>query len=353
MDTARALPNRVKTLRVAQGWSQANLGERAGISRTAVSAIEGQRLVPSVAAALAVARVLGCSVEELFGIPEEGFTAGDWAWPPPQPTWRYWEAEVGGRLLWYPIESAGATANLPHDNLEGAKRHSSETSPLARQTLVVACCDPAAGLLSTLYARTTGFRLIAIPRSSQQAIDLLARRLVHVAGLHLSCDKNDRNATVVQSKLGDGYKLLRVATWQEGLAISPGQKVSSIRSAVKSRLRWVGREAGSGARLCLDELLPRRTAIRRIAHDHRGVAEAIRSGWADAGVCLRLTCEESGLNFLSLRNEHFEYCYPSLGESDPRIQALLRVVRSVEYRRLLSDLPGYNLATSGDVRCVT
>jgi DNA-binding XRE family transcriptional regulator len=43
------------------------LAERVGISRAAVSAIEGERLSPSVATALALAEVFECSVEELFG----------------------------------------------------------------------------------------------------------------------------------------------------------------------------------------------------------------------------------------------------------------------------------------------
>lgn len=353
MEYERQIFNRVKSHRDARGWSQAELGKRAGISRTAVSAIEGQRLVPSVAAALALARVFETTVEDLFGTADEQSAETGWAWSPPKPEWRYWQAEIDGRVLLYPIESSGSTASLPHDGWGDPTAASVDRSPLAQKTLVVACCDPAAGLLSTLYAKTTGFRLVAIPRSSQQALNLLSQGLVHAAGLHLSTDGEDRNAAAVKAKLGESYTLLRVATWQEGVAIAAGQKITSIRSAVKSRLRWIGREAGSGARQCLDELLPNRTAIRRIAHDHRGVAEAIRSGWADAGVCLRLTCEESGLQFLSLREEYFELCFSRNSESDPRIQALIRVVRSEEYRRLLADLPGYGTAQSGEARGIS
>lgn len=353
MESDRKLPNRVKSQRVARGWSQAELGKRAGISRTAVSAIEGQRLVPSVAGALALASVLECTVEDLFGSAEENPSEMGWAWVPPQAAWRYWRAEVGGRVLLYPIESAGTTASLPHDGRGDQSKFSAESFPLARKTLVVACCDPAAGLLSTLYAKASGLRLLAIPRSSQQALDLLAQGLVHVAGIHLSTDADDQNATVVRSKLGDGYKLLRVATWQEGLAISRGQNVSTIRSALKSRLRWVGREKGSGARQCMDELLPSRTSIRRIARDHRGVADAIRSGWADAGVCLRLTSAEAGLRFFPVREEVFEFCFSNQFEGDVRLGSLVQTVRSPEYRRLLADLPGYNSIVGGEIRCVT
>ena len=86
----------VQLRRSAREWSQAELAERAGISRAAVSAIEGERLSPSVATALALAAVLECSVEELFSrtaIPVA--TATKWAWPPCADICRYWEAEIG------------------------------------------------------------------------------------------------------------------------------------------------------------------------------------------------------------------------------------------------------------------
>lgn len=354
MPSEHAPENQVRSFRIQRGWSQAELAERAGISRTAVSAIEVRRLVPSVATGLALARVLQCTVEELFGAAAAIESASHWAWSPPHDVWRYWQAEVGGKSLLFPVDVLSPAGGIPHDGVSAPPQPPPCDSPLSRQTLVLACCDPAAGLLATLYAQTTGLRLIVISRSSQQALDLLAKGLVHVAGLHLSSpDDKDRNTQVAAAKLGEGFKLLRVSTWQEGLAVSAAESVRSVRSVVKSGLRWIGREPGSGAHQCMHDLLHGRIATRRIARDHRGVAEAIRSGWADVGVCLRLPCEEAGLQFLSIRDEYFELCYSSQIENDPRLQALLRVVRSAEYRRLLADLPGYSVAASGEIRSVT
>jgi molybdate-binding protein len=293
---------------------------------------------------------LGCTVEELFGSAGESAAAAQWAWPPPQANWRYWQAEVGGRALLFPVDALTSAGGIPHDGLSSPPQPP-DNIPLAQQTLVLACCDPAAGLLATLYARATGFRLLVVPRSSQQSLELLAQGLVHVAGLHLSNQQDEnRNAQAVAARMGQGFKLLRVCTWQEGLAVTPAHGTSSVRSLLRSRLRWIGREPGSGAQQCMAELLPARLAPRRIARDHRSVAEAIRSGWADVGVCLRLTCEEAGLRFLLLRDEYFELCFAAGAESDPRIQALLRVVRSAEYRRLIGDLPGYAMSQSGVIR---
>ena len=134
--------------------------------------------------------------------------------------------------------------------------------------------------------------------------------------------------------------MLRVAEWEEGVATA-GSDRSSLTALVKSKPRWVGREPGSGARQCLDELLGSRPAPRRIARDHRGVAEAIRSGWADAGVCLRIAAEEANLNFRSVRKEAYDLCFADTMQDDPRIRALVQALRSPSYRQLIDDLPGY------------
>src|SRR5262245_16820813 len=101
MNMSHSLPlkNSVKAHRIGCDWSQAQLAQRAGISRAAVSAIEIGRLVPSVAAALALAAAFGCTVEELFGggAPLSGNEAS-WAWPPSAFPCRYWLAQVGKRL---------------------------------------------------------------------------------------------------------------------------------------------------------------------------------------------------------------------------------------------------------------
>ncbi|MBV9123110.1 MAG: helix-turn-helix domain-containing protein [Planctomycetes bacterium] len=342
--------NRVRAYRQSRGWTQAELALRAGISRAAVSAIEVSRLLPSVAAALSLARAIGCTVEDLFGLPAQAPGEPEWAWPPQPTSFRCWRATVRGRLWYYPVEALPAGV-LPHDGVfqDGAFASTGDADP--QTTLVLACCDPAVNLLTAEYGRSTGFRLLALPRSSRQALALLGQGLVHVAGVHFATrEEPDCNRRAVQDTLGADYCLLRVAHWQEGLALGPGVSVSTIRSATRARLRWVGREPGSAARQCLDQLLPNRPAPRRLAHDHRGVAEALRCGWADIGVCHRLVCEEAGLRFLFIREEGFDLCFPASEEGDPRIDALLRVVRSSSYRRVLGELPGYGTAQGGELQ---
>ncbi|MFO0945161.1 MAG: substrate-binding domain-containing protein [Planctomycetota bacterium] len=342
------MKNLVREFRLRKEWSQIELAERAGISRAAVSAIESGRIVPSVAAALQLASVFACSVEELFGAaaPAGGVV---WATPAPRDPCRFWHAEVNGRVLYYPTEST-TVGYTPHDGVmeAGSIRLSASFAP--RQTLVVACCDPAVGLLAAEYERASGFRLLVLPRSSRLALDMVRSGTAHVAGLHLAtASEPEMNARLAKEMLDDDFSLLAGAHWDEGLAVRPQVDASSVEDVIRSNLVWIGREAGSGARQCLEELLPDREAPAMIARDHRGVADAIRCGWADVGVCLKLPSEEAGLRFLSVRTEAYDLCFPSKYSDDPRIQALIKVMRSTNYRDRLAELPGYGATVTGEL----
>lgn len=352
MSESTSVVNRVKERRIARGWSQDELARRSGISRAGVSAIEIGRLVPSTAAALALAAAFECRVEELFQLSGATQHSPTWAWPPLHDPSRYWHAEVAGRELLFPAEATGC-GMVGHDGVFSGGTLKEQPQTAACQTLVLACCDPAAGLLATELARTSPFRLLVFPRSSRQALSLLSQGLVHAAGVHLaSSESRGGNAAMIRDAGQSEFSLLRMAEWEEGLAFASDRKIRSVKGALKSRLRWVGREAGSGARQCLDELLDNRPAPRRIALDHRGVADAIRFGWADIGVCLKLIGEEAGLEFLSVRHEAYDLCFPNSLVNDPRILALINVVRSPTYRTLLSELPGYTANATGELERV-
>lgn len=60
------MKNRVKELREARGLTQKELGEKVGVSRQAIHAIETGKFDPSVWLAYDLARYFGLHIEELF-----------------------------------------------------------------------------------------------------------------------------------------------------------------------------------------------------------------------------------------------------------------------------------------------
>lgn len=61
------MKNRVGELREERGWTKVDLGDRLGVSRQTIHAIETERYDPSLPLALAIAKLFGKSVEAIFG----------------------------------------------------------------------------------------------------------------------------------------------------------------------------------------------------------------------------------------------------------------------------------------------
>lgn len=342
------LINHVKRFREERGWSQQELSERSGLSRAGVSAIEVGKLVPSTVAALSLAKVFGCRIEELFqlGGDEEIY----WAWPPARESFRYWRAVVQDRMILLPVEMSPFGMS-PHDGIYRDGRLLDNASADPNRTLVLACCDPAVGLLAAEYTRTTPFRMLVLSRPSRQALQLLRDGMVHAAGLHLAESRTpETNVMVAKEIVNAPFKLLRVTNWQAGLATAQGMGNDSVARVLASDVRWIGREPGSGARQVQDELLQGAAAAPSVvAKNHAEVVEAIRSGWAGAGVSIRLMAEEAGLDFIGVREEAYDLCILKSQEEDPRLRALVEVVRSLSLRKLLRELPGYDVGPTGDI----
>jgi putative transcriptional regulator len=60
------MKNRVRTLRLKRGWSQAEFARELGISRQSLYAIETGRFDPSLPLAFKIAKAFGLTIEEIF-----------------------------------------------------------------------------------------------------------------------------------------------------------------------------------------------------------------------------------------------------------------------------------------------
>jgi putative transcriptional regulator len=60
------LKNRLRELRSERNWSQAELAERAGVSRQTINAIETEKYDPSLPLAFTLARIFKLKIEEMF-----------------------------------------------------------------------------------------------------------------------------------------------------------------------------------------------------------------------------------------------------------------------------------------------
>ena len=65
------MKNRLRVLRAERGWSQQELGDRLGVSRQAINAVETGKFDPSLPLAMKMARIFSQTIEQIFSLEEE------------------------------------------------------------------------------------------------------------------------------------------------------------------------------------------------------------------------------------------------------------------------------------------
>ena len=357
----------LRLARQARGFSQQQLAGMAGVSRQAVSAVESGLSDPSLRVALALARALGMTVEELFG---PGSPVAPVAARPVAPLGgehgRVALAPIGDEFVALPLSGdwVSRAGFLPADGLAcGTGASGNETHPVQpivppRPTLVAAGCDPAMPLLGTpLSLLEPPVALSWWPCPSQEALRLAADGLVHVAGAHLRGPSGDYNTGPARALLPQGAEVIGFCSWREGLVLRPEHAagIAGLGDVARRGLRLVNREPGSEARSVLDRELAglgidaaRLPGYGTRATGHLQVAAAITAGLADAGVASEPAALAYGLAFIPLAAERFDLVIPADLVGSREVQGLIKVLSSRWLLDQLASLPGYNPATCGE-----
>ena len=368
----------LRLARQARGYSQQQLAGMAGISRQAVSALESGVSDPSLRVALALARALGMTVEELFGPESAAPTLLARTVPPEAGP----DLPAGTRVALAPIGEAFAALPLtgptssragflpagglmtgrpatPGQPVPGLPAGQAEVQPIGppRPTLIVAGCDPALPLLEAplaLLDPPIGFTWW--PCTSSEALRLAAAGLVHAAGVHLRGRSGGYNTGPAGESLGAGTEVIGFSAWREGLVVRPdlADAVGGVADVVAAGLRLVNREPGAEARRVLDRELASLNVpgadvpgYQTTATGHLQVADAIAAGLADAGVASEPAALAYGLAFVPLAAERFDLVIPARQAASREVQALVRVLSSRWLIDQLASLPGYDPAPCG------
>jgi molybdate-binding protein/DNA-binding XRE family transcriptional regulator len=351
---------RLRLARRARGLSQQQLARMAGVSRQAVSAVESGLSDPSLRAALALARSLGLTVEELFGpsMPQPSVPVRALA-PLGGEGSRVSLAPMGGTFVALPMSGAGVsrTGFAPAG---GQVSGPQQVIPLRphRPTLVVAGCDPALALLELpLGLLDPPVEFLWWPCASEEALSLAAAGLVHAAGAHLRGQSGDYNTGPATELLRDGADVIGFSSWREGLVLrrEHAAKVGDMADAVSAGLRLVNREPGAEARRVLDRELARvgvsgssLAGYDTTVTGHLEVAAAVESGLADAGVASEPAALAYDLAFVPLTAERFDLIIPAGQAGTREVQGLLRILSSAWLLGQLASLPGYDVAQCGE-----
>jgi molybdate-binding protein len=120
----------------------------------------------------------------------------------------------------------------------------------------------------------------------------------------------------------------------------------------------VNREAGSGARLLLDQQLAaegvpydRVKGYDRTASSHFHVARLVAEGQADVGIGVRAAANQYGLAFIPIRPARYDLVVPKdILSTHPSLSNLFDAIVGRQFRAEVEALGGYDTTETGTIR---
>ncbi len=188
----------------------------------------------------------------------------------------------------------------------------------------------------------------------------LRRGQAHLAGSHLlDPETGDYNFSYIEKYLkGTPLRVVQLAKRQQGFLLRPGnpKNIAGVQDLLRQDVSFINRQGGSGTRILLDYCLQQSglssDAIRgydQEEYTHMAVAVNVLSGRADVGMAIHASARALGLEFVPVAEERYDLVIPDTSYDDPKIGLLLQIVSCEPFRRMLSDMGGYDPSLSGTV----
>ena len=218
--------------------------------------------------------------------------------------------------------------------------------------LITGSHDPVLDYLADLI-RPTGVSLISTHVGSMGGIIALKKDECHAAPTHLLSPDGTYNTAYLQKYLpGTEINLICVAGRMQGIVSREGLALPDLPGRT-----FINRQKGSGTRMLLDYELKKAgidpsmlSGYEREVTTHIAVALAVKSGEADAGMCVYSAAKALGLPFVPVAQEQYELAFRKKYAEDPRLVALIAAIRSPGFKKILSNLGGYDTKETGHVR---
>jgi len=365
--------NRLAQIRKSRGVGASDLARRVHVSRQTIYAIEAGTYVPNTEVALNLARELEVTIDELFSLQErsrkspESLPAEVLSVLAPANGQPVRICQVGSR--WIGVPASASPYYIPE--ADGVIRRAGRTNGRAelavfakdeasQKRLVLAGCDPAAGLLARTVEKISGVEIVAAAASSQLALTWLSEGKVHIAGSHLEdTTSGEFNLPFLRKQFpGEDFSVVTFAQWEQGLVTSAGnpKRVRTVEDLARKSIRFVNRESGSGSRGLVDQLLKaagmdarKIQGYGRVAYGHLAAAYCVLAQEADVCLATRSAAQTFGLDFIPLHSERYDLVMRKRTADLPAVKAFLDVLQRATLRRKLEVLAGYDTSQTGTV----
>ena len=259
-------------------------------------------------------------------------------------------------LLEIPQDAEGFTAGE-----EVRVRLLTDKRKLKNTLVVIGSHDPLLDELGDILRRTDRrLYLSSAHVGSMGGIMAIRRGEAHAAGIHLlDAETGEYNRSYIRKYFPHGGVLLvRCVGRLQGLMLRKGNPLglASFADLARDGVRYVNRQKGSGTRVLTDYLCGRYGVdpkgiygYEREETTHNAVAVQIASGSADAGMGIYSAAKLYDLDFLPVCTEEYDLLIPTGEWESPKVRALIRALRSEEFRSRIEAMGGYTLEGPGEI----
>ncbi|MBA7678228.1 hypothetical protein ES703_86501 [subsurface metagenome] len=230
---------------------------------------------------------------------------------------------------------------------------------IANTIVIIGSHDITVDILSDeIREKDSAIRIASGNVGSLGGLLALKKGTAHVAGAHLlDTATGEYNISYIQKYLKRvAVHVFNLVVRDQGLIIQRGnpKQVRGIGDLTRDDLSFVNRQPGSGTRILFDYKLQEMgidpSQIRGYDNEeytHMNVAVAVLNGMADVGLGIMAAAKALDLDFIPVLSEQYDLVVPSPFVNDHKIQLLISVARSKEFRNRVEALGGYNPEKSG------
>ena len=374
------MENRLAEIRKSRGVTAVELAHRVGVIRQTIYAMEAGTYLPNTELALLLAQALEVSVDQLFSLAPGSPQATESLSVQMLTASQSGAAQSNDNLAkghpvqickvgsqWVGVPVSATPYYMPEADGIIAKAGAGSTSTklivfakeeAAQKRLVLAGCDPATGLLSSMVERACGVEIVSAAASSKLALSWLKQRKVHIAGSHLEDPlTGEFNLPYIRQEFPNEQMLVvTFARWEEGFVVAKGnpKNIRKAEDLARRGVRIVNREPGSGSRALLEKLLSAaglRPALihgyEQVAFGHLAAAYSVCTGGAEVCLATRSAAQTFNLDFVPIHSARYDMVMHKSTAELPGIKAFLEVLQRATLRRKLELLAGYDTTQTG------
>lgn len=192
-------------------------------------------------------------------------------------------------------------------------------------------------LLSCLQRRGLRTKFLAV--GSTAGLEAAKRGECDLAGIHLlDSETGQYNVPFLDDRLHlvPGYGRLQGIVFRRDDGRFQGASVDVLVQLITAspELRMINRNAGSGTRILIDQLLGDRRPLGYgiQTRSHNAVVAAVGQGRADWGVTIETVARGSDLEFVPLSNEQYDFVVPKSRENRPVLEEFRTLLGNSEVR---------------------